>query len=192
MSNYGRNFEFRVPPLSGQRGGRYVTPAAGSKLPIGVPITVDTSAGFNSLGLQIVKLASSNTYKPESGRSGILVYEYAPNAFAGDDQFLVTYSDKDTAPLAAPCQMVSGDTVKVVLRNTFDRTFLGSTAYTGRVMFALLGATPTVTVGDYMLPHASPSGSNGYWDKTSTAADAWLLVTKIDNARHEVEARLLF
>ena len=38
MSSYGRNFEFRVPPVHGERGGRYVLDSESDDLPIGVPL----------------------------------------------------------------------------------------------------------------------------------------------------------
>jgi hypothetical protein len=37
MSNYGRNFEFRIAPERGQRNGRYVN-ATGGELVLGTPI----------------------------------------------------------------------------------------------------------------------------------------------------------
>lgn len=190
MSAYGRNFEFRVPPVGGQRSGRYVTPSTGTPIPLGAPVAVDPTESPNELGLQPIVLASDEV--PEPGRCGILVYEYGPAGFAGDDPWLTTFSDKDVAPLGKAVQVVSGDTVKVVLRNTSDRQFLNTRDYAGRTMVAGLGATPTVAVGDYLKPHTTPSDANGYWIETATAAEAWLVVTAVDSARGEVEARFLF
>jgi hypothetical protein len=130
---------------------------------------------------------------PKNGHAGIALYEYGPAAFAGDDPILTTYSDKDTIPTGAAIQLVSGDKVKVVLRNTSNRTFLQSRTYVGRTMVAGLGATPTVGVGDYLEPFgATASDTNGYWKETATTANAWLVVTKVDSTRGEVEARMLF
>lgn len=36
MSNYGRNFEYRIAPQRGQRNGRYVN--AGAAIVLGTPI----------------------------------------------------------------------------------------------------------------------------------------------------------
>lgn len=192
--SYGRNFEFRVPPSGGQRSGRFATPAlgsdgAGAEFRIGVPVRGTTT--FNTLGLQQVETAPVAT-PPVSGRYGILVFEHAPAAFAGDDPFLTTYSDKDTAPNGKAVQVVSGPEIKVVLRNTDDRTFLNTRDYEGKTFVEGFGATPTVIVGDYLEPNDSPTDTAGWWRETSTRADAWLVVTKVDSARGEVEARMLF
>ena len=87
---------------------------------------------------------------------------------------------------------MNGTDVKIVLRNTSDETFLQTRAYTGRVMVAGIGiATPTLAVGDYLTP-GTGDDDNGYWAETATAANAWLVITKVDNDRGEVEARLTF
>jgi hypothetical protein len=124
--------------------------------------------------------------------AGIPVYEWAPSAFAGDDPLLTLYSDKDYIPAGEPCYLVSGEEVKVVLRNTSESNFYGQRTYAGRTMVAGAGATPTVAVGDMLRPHSSPSDSNGYWQETSDEDEAWLVVTHVDTARGEVEARFLF
>lgn len=188
--SYGRNFEFRVAPQSGQRGARYALAAGLTGLAIGAGVEID--GGDDDLGRNTVALASGGE-PPLSGKHGIAVYEYAPAAFAGDDPLLTTYSDKDTVPAGAAVQVVSGDTVKVVLRNTSDRTFLQSRDYEGRTMLAGFGATPTVAVGDYLEPFGSSADdTNGWWKETATLANAWLIVTSTDSARGEVEARMLF
>lgn len=188
MSSYGRNFDFRVPPLPEQRGARYITPSDVA-LPIGVPVKV-TATTVDAQGRNPVVLATGVTTK-RSGTTGILVYEYAPAAFAGTDPNLTTYSDLGSAPLGAACQVVSGKTVKVVLKNTSARSFYGQRTYPGRIMVSGLGATPTVAVGDLLRPGVGDDTS-GYWTETSTEADGWLSVTGVDTTRQEVEARMTF
>lgn len=192
MSNYGRNFEFRVQPAQGQRASRYIIPATGTPIPMGAPVVVDVSAGNDVKGrLQLGE--ASGAAKPQSGTAGIPVYEYTYDAFSGFDPVLTNYSDFGVVPVDRGCYLVSGDQVKIVLRNTVDHEFYSSgRTYTGRKMVAGLGATPTVAVGDYLRPHDTPSDSNGYWQETSTASDAWLVIEKVDTDRLEVEARFLF
>ena len=190
MSSYGRNFEFRTPPVSRDRGGRYYLDET-TAVAIGAPVVVDTDGDENDLGLLPVNLATGAQDAPVSGMGGILVYEHAPAAFAGDDPWLTTASDKGNAPAGAAVQVVSGKNVKVVLRNTDDMTFLNTRDYDGVVFVAGLGATPTVAVGDYLTP-GDGDGETGYWAETSTLSEAWLVVTKVDTARGEVEARLNF
>lgn len=188
--SYGRNFEFRVPPQSGQRGARYALADGVTGLAIGAG--VQTTGDDDGSGRLLVELADGGA-PPVSGMHGIAVYEYGPAAFAGDDPIMTTYSDKDTVPAKAAVQVVSGDTVKVVFRNTADRTFLNSREYEGQVMVDGLGATPTLAVGDYLEPAGSGADfTSGYWTATATAANAWLVITSVDSARQEVEARMLF
>lgn len=192
MSTYGRNFEFRVQPHGGQRSGRYINPADGAAIPIGAAVVADTASGRDTDGRLEIGYASAST-EPVSGVHGIAVYEYAPNAFSGNDPLLTTYSDKDTIPVGKACYLVSGDEVVVVLRNTDEVDFYGQRTYDDRKMVdGLAGATPSVTVGEYLEPVSSPSDTNGYWQVTATKANAWLVVTAVDNTRQEVEARFMF
>lgn len=189
MTNYGRNFEFRVAPKSGQRSGRFFL-AGADDIPIGAPVKYSSADGENELGLLAVTLATGAQATPNPGMGGIAVFEHAPAAFAGVDPFLTTYSDIDTVPVGKAVQVVSGVDVKVVLRNTAARDFLGR-AYTGRTMVAGFGATPTVAVGDYLSP-GTGTDADGYWVETGSAANAWLVVTKVDHDRGEIEARFVF
>lgn len=191
---YGRNFDFRIPPHQGDRLGRFVlTGTAGGHVVIGAPVTYDsvTAAPTDFPGAENVKLATG-AQAPIVGQSGILVYEWGPAAFAGDDPFLTTYSDKDFAPVGKLVQVVHGSQIKVLLKNTSARTFLNTRAYAGRVMVAgLAGATPTVAVGDMLTP-GTGNDTAGYWVETATASQAWLRVVAVDNTRSELEAQLLF
>lgn len=194
MSTYGRNFEFRVQPHGGQRAGRYINPADGTNIVIGAPVRVDTAAGPDeNLRLEVNLATGVGSGTPKNGMGGIAIYEWAPVAFAGDDPLLTLFSDKDYIPVGEPCYLVSGEEVKVVLRNTAELDFFGQRTYAARRMVAgMSGATPTVSVGNLLRPHDSPSDSNGYWQETDVAADAWLVITHVDTARGEVEARFLF
>lgn len=203
MGTYGRNFEFRIPPQTENRGGRFASPVAALSgsgagggtaglglIPIGAPVEVDYAAGNSLLGLQIVKLATGAT-APVGGQMGVAVYEWGPAAFAGDDPNLVTYSDKDYVPAGRAVQVVSGPYVKVVFTNTVPGSFLAQRSYKGRIMVAGLGATPSVNPGDFLSP-GTGDDNDGYWAKTGTAANAWMVVTSVSGSRQEVEARMLF
>jgi hypothetical protein len=190
MGTYGRNFEFRIPPEAQNRKGRFVTPATGTPLPIGAPVAVTAGGTPSALDLAPVTLVTA-AGAPTPGLSGLLVYEWGPAAFAGNDPYLTTYSDKDYAPLGAAIQLVSGPEVKVVFKNTAATTFLTSRSYPGRIMVAGMGATPTVAVGDYLTPGPGDD-TNGYWQETATKANAWLVVTHVDVGRQEVEAVFAF
>lgn len=189
MANYGRNFEFRASPKGAQRGGRYYL-AGAVNVPIGAPVIYDDGEDENALGLLPVSLATGTQVHPAPGLGGIVVFEHAPAAYAGYDPLLTTYSDIDFAPYGKAVQVVSGTEVKVVFRNTEDRTYLNTRDYEGRIMVAGLGATPTLAVGDYLTP-GTGNDTVGYWAE-SNAANAWLVITKVDTDRDEVEAKFVF
>lgn len=187
MASYGRNFDFRVPPVHGQRGGRFVVdPDGAAAIPIGAPI-IANGDGTDANGLLTVDLATG-AQAPVKGQSGVLVYE----AFnlAGLDPYLNSFADVDKAPLGSAVQVVSGDHVKVAFRNTADRTFFNSRSYPGRTMVAP-GNLSGVVIGNLLTPGTGSDGA-GYWAVTGTAADAWLIVEAVDTARGEVEARFVF
>lgn len=193
MGSYGRNFEFRIPPVHGSRGGRFYLPSDQADIPIGVPVLVADGAtpSVDFTGALPVQIATGDQAKPKPGMGGIVLYEHAPAAYAGFDPALTTYSDIDLVPHGKMCQVIEGGEVKVAFRNTEDHVFLQTRNYTGRVMVAGLGATPTVQVGDYLTPGVG-NDDDGYWAETATAANGWLVVTNVDNTRGEVEARLNF
>ena len=189
MGTYGRNIEFRVPPYHGQRGGRFAAPT-NADLPMGVPVRVADGAAEDALGLLPTTLAAAAS-APKSGLCGIAIYEYNMGVdFAGTDNVITTFSDRDTIPRGRAIQVISGDRVKVVFTNTEDRTFLTARNYEGRIMVAGMGATPTLAVGDFLTPGVG-NGTDGYWAE-GTAANAWLVVERVDVARQEVEARFVF
>lgn len=190
--SYGNNVEFRVPPHGGQRSGRFYLNET-ADLPIGAPVKHDTAADENDLGLLPVEQATGATARPKPGMGGVALYEHKNDeAFAGVDDTLTTYSYIDKVPAGKALQVINGTEVKIVLRNTDDNTFLNTRAYAGRKMVAGLGgATPTVEVGEYLTP-GTGNDDDGYWAVTASEPNAWLVVTKVDNDRGELEARLLF
>jgi hypothetical protein len=191
MSNYGKNFEFRIAPHGTQRYGRVIVPDSGTALPIGAPVALDGTVDVDSRGFTTVALVTGAT-APITGKHGLAIYEFKNSeAFAGYDPSLTTYSDLNTIPLAAAIQLVSGPDVKVVFRNTSATVFLGQRSYPAFTMVAGLGATPTVAVGDYLTPGTGNSTS-GFWAENATASNGWFVVTNVDVARQEVEARMTF
>lgn len=191
MSTYGRNFEFRVQPHQGQRGARYVISTEEDPVPFGAPVEVDVDA--EDAGLRQVLVPAAGNTQPINGMHGIALYEHAWEAYYGGDPVLQTFSDKDTAPVGQSVILVAGDQVKIVLRNTEDRSFFGQRDYAGRTMVdGVTGATPSVVAGDILRPHDTPSDSNGYWQVAESGDDGWLVVTATDQDRNEVEARFLF
>lgn len=189
MASYGRNFDFRVPPVGGkERRGRFYLDE-GTDIPIGAPVVAKTPAEVSTKwsGAQAVELATG-AQAPSPAQSGIAVYEHID--YNGFDPSYTTYSDLDTVPDGRLVQVVSGAGLKVVFTNTEDRTHVNR-QYDGRVMVAGLGATPTVAVGDYLTP-GTGDDSSGYWAETANANEAWLVVTAVNADRGEVEAELLF
>ena len=186
MSNYGRYFEFRISPTPEQRRGRYLSPNA--VIPIGAPVVA--GATVNADGRSVVALATGATVR-RPGVTGIAVYEHAYNAFAGFDPVLTGPSDFSDIPANSPIQLVSGQEVKVVLRNiAADTAFLGRTYDDSRVFLAPANLS-TIAVGNFLIP-GTGDGTSGYWAEGGDATTAWMVVTNVDTVRGEVEAQLLF
>lgn len=188
MASYGRNFEFRVPPVHGERGGRYIL-GGSAAVPIGAPVKVANGATPSAAYTEALPVAlATGAQAPKKGLCGILVYEVDPGSgIGGVDPVVTTYSDFSTAPVGKLVQVVSGTQAKVVLRNTSDRTFLQTTAYAGRLMVPV----GSLAVGDFLTP-GTGNDAAGYWVEDASAANAWLIVTSVNTARGEVEARLAF
>lgn len=193
MGSYGRNFDFRVMPFGAGRGSRFFLGGA-VNIPIGAPVVYDGSVDTTAYGEGVtgVKLALG-AQPPRPALSGIGVYEHAPNAFAGYDPFLTTYSDIDFIPAGKLCQVVSGDHVKVVLTSTVQRSFLHNRTYPGRVMVAGLGGATSgdAEAGSFLTPGIGDD-TNGYWATNATASNGWLVVTSRNETNLEVEAVMTF
>lgn len=190
MGSYGRNFDFRITPEWNQRGGRYVL-ANGADIPIGAPVSIANGAtqSVELTGALPAVLETGATPTPKKGLGGIAIYEHL-DLHQLDPQYF-TYSDRDMVPDGKMFQLISGAGIKVVFKNTEDRTFLQTRDYEGRIMVAGFGATPTLAVGDFLTPGTGDDAS-GYWAETGSEANAWLVVTGLDTLRHEIEAMFLF
>lgn len=172
---YSRNFEFRVPPRSGERAGRFYVDAA---TVIGAPVYVDLATpGADADGSLLVNVATTGDVDPAENPelAGIAVYEELFTNYEGE-----SYSDKTTAPANARVQVVSGKTVKVAFRNTTDTTMVAPANLSG------------ITVGTYLVP--DDAGTTAYWEAVDAAStdEAWLIVTDVDAAAGTVEAQLVF
>lgn len=193
MGSYGRNFDFRVSPSGGQRSGRFML-STSADVPIGAPVKYSSAVNTSAYGagVQGVVLATG-AQAPQNGTCGIAVYEYGPAGKAGFDPWLTNHSDMDVVPKGKLCQVVSGTEVKVVLKNTVDRTFLNTRDYDGRVMVAGVGGATSddPAVGNKLTP-GTGNDTDGYWAVNATASNAWLIVTAVDNSALEVEARMAF
>lgn len=186
MSTYGRNLDFRTFPVGAQRAARY---SVEEETVIGTPVVI--TGDKDSHGRLIVELAAEGADIPDVGLGGLMVFEAGPDAFRDMDRNLYNYSDIGTAPAGKAVQVVNGNQVKIVLKNTAARTFLNTRQYAGRKMVAGVGATPSIAIGDYLCPGVG-TDTDGYWKKTTDPTKAWLVVTDVDSDRDEVEARLNF
>jgi hypothetical protein len=88
-------------------------------------------------------------------------------------------------------QVLSGPGAKVWLRNTDVNTtepglFFSNTRAAVNMVDGLGTATPTVEVGELLGWNTS-----GYWDVTTTASEAFLRVTAVDNDLNTLDAVIL-
>jgi hypothetical protein len=185
MGTYGRNFEFRITPTEEQRHGRVLF-AGATPVPIGVPLVVADNAVPDAAWTEALPATLATGAQPfDHGQCGIGVYEHID--INGYDPALYGFSDIDMIPVKRLVQLTAGPNTKVVFTNTTAHSFMGVRNYTGRIMVAGMGATPTVRVGDLLTPGAG-NDTAGYWAVNATAANAWLRVTSVDAARQMVEA----
>lgn len=188
MGSYGRNFEMRITPTEQQRRGRILLDGS-APVAIGAPLVIANGATPSEAFTKALPANLATGAQPfKRGFTGVGIYEHLD--YNQYDPEWILYSDRDVMPQGKLVQLIIGPNVKVVFRNTEDRTYLGTRDYEGRVMVAGLGATPTVAVGDYLTP-GTGNDDAGYWAETGSAANAWLVVTNVDAARQEVEAELL-
>lgn len=99
--------------------------------------------------------------------------------------------DLDTAPAGRMVQVLHGPGAKVWLRNTdINTTEPGlnyeSTRAAVTMVDGLGAATPTVEVGELLGWNTS-----GYWAVTTTAAEAFLRVTHVDNDLKTLDAEII-
>ena len=187
-----RNFHFLKSPTDGERGGHFVVGDSSAVLTSGVPVLV--TGGVDPLDRKIVGLAPEGTARPNPGQGGVLNFESISSL--GYDADIYTYSDYDEVRPGDAVQVVTGNggRVKAAFTTTESGTSLLSnrSGYPrARVMVAgAKGATPTVSVGDYLIPGAG-NATAGYWKTTATKADAWLYVTEVDGVNGVVEAEFL-
>lgn len=201
MTFNGRNFQPRQTPFPEQRQSRFFAEA--SDICIGAPVVWDPTGGPDGDGRdgdgRTVMVLADGAQAPQPGLCGVayaeLEYIWARN------QYSVLTSEVDVAmiPAGIAFQVWSGTNVKLWYKNTAAESvgpvgvYMENT-YAARAMIApaALGATPTITKGSLLTPASSPSDSNGYWQKTSTASEAWLRVVEVDLDNDEVEVVLAF
>jgi hypothetical protein len=120
---------------------------------------------------------------------GILWYEHDSQTIEGQAAGSLNI-DLDTAPVDRMVQVLHGKGAKVWLRNTdLDTTEAGLNFPSSRaavVMVNGLGAAG-VAVDDLL----GWSAANDYWDVTTTAAEAFLVVTAFDDTLQTLDATLL-
>lgn len=181
---YSRNFGFRSFENI-VRIARHRTPKTGDAIALGAAVVVDDSAvGF-------LRLAEDG--EDPTQLSGVLVYEHITNAglggFNGVDMQLTNVMDApfNVAPRGAYAQIVHGIGTKVWYRNTVDKPLYDARVQVGLTVVAGLGATPTLAVGDGLVP-----AGDGTWRESAGAEVSWLTVEQVDAVAGRVEARFAF
>jgi hypothetical protein len=181
---YTRNFGFR--DFTGiVREARNKVPASGLTGPDASGFLIGTAVVEDSANPgQLVRPAGAAA---PNALSGIVLYEHIQ--YQGVDPFLATSYDApfQVAPLGRMAQMVHGPGVKVWFKNTVDTPLYDGRLQAGVTLVnGLGGATPSISVGDYLTP-----GSNGRWAE-GNAGNGWLQVTLVNNTTGLCEARFTF
>lgn len=178
------------------REGRFRAPAA-TELRLGILVEIDPAdtdrvrEADSTSGVGI-----GGTGSVQTDLCGILWYEHDSQTF-NDPRFGGAAGqlpqDLDTAPPGRMVQVLHGPGVKVWLRNTdVNTTEPGLTYPSTRAAVTMVDglgvATPTVEVGELL----GWDSANNYWAVTTTAAEAFLRVTHVDNTLKTLDAEMLY
>lgn len=174
------------------REGRFRAPASGTELRLGTCVEIDSSD--TDRVRQATAAAISGGGDTTTDFVGILWYEHDSQTFnsppfggaAGQ-----LPQDLDTAPNGRMVQVLHGPGAKVWFRNTEENTTEPGLNYDATraavtMVDGLGGATPSVEVGDLLGWNTS-----GYWAVTTTATEAVLRVTNVDNDLNTCDAELI-
>ena len=174
------------------REARFRAPASGTELRLGTMVEIDPSDTGRIR--QATSTAIGGGGDTTTDLCGILWYEHDSQTFnsppfggaAGQ-----LPQDLDTAPNGRMVQVLHGPGAKVWLRNTDASTTEPGLTYPNTrgavTMVDGLGvATPTVEVGELL-----GWDTNGYWKVTTTASEAFLRVTAVDNDTKTLDAEIL-
>lgn len=193
MSTLGRFAEFQVSPQPEDRLGGFKTGATAiaQLAPVRRPTATTTKDPID--GLIAVELAAANS-GPKLGETGLCVYEQLPELYNIQRNVapITQISDLVDAPPRRAIQVVHGTYVEVVFRNLSadDLLFEGIGEYEGRNMVNPTDLQ-TLAIGNLLTPGAGNS-DDGFWKKTSDAAEAWLRVIDVDASVGMVAATVLF
>ena len=174
------------------REGRFRGIESGTELRLGTMVDIDPSDTDRIRQATATAIGAGGDTATDS--CGILWYEHDSQTFnsppfggaAGQ-----LPQDLDTAPNGRMVQVLSGPGAKVWLRNTDVNTtepglFFSNTRAAVNMVDGLGTATPTVEVGELLGWNTS-----GYWDVTTTASEAFLRVTAVDNDLNTLDAVIL-
>jgi len=174
------------------REGRFRAPESGTELRLGTMVEIDPTDTDRIR--QAVSTAINAGGDTATDSCGILWYEHDSQTFnsppfggaAGQ-----LPQDLDTAPNGRMVQVLSGPGAKVWLRNTDVNTtepglFFTNTRAAVNMVEGLGTATPSVTVGELLGWNTA-----GYWDVTTTASEAFLRVTAVDDDLNTLDAVIL-
>lgn len=170
FENVVRTGRFRVPTTAdatgdGQEGGLFL---------IGTAVALDpANPGF------LKRPSAAQTPTP---LCGVVVYEHIQRM--GVDPYTSTALDFEVVPAGQYAQVLRGPGTKVWFKNTETAISYDGKSRAGRSLVAGLGATPTVSVGDFLTVTATGTYEEG------TAANGWFVVEQVQGDL--VEARFTF
>ena len=159
-----KSAEYRIAPQIENIDGRHVSGAAFRRL---VPVKASTTVedGFERSSVEAATAATG----PVRGMNGLV--DYVKLGQSGFEDFRGGF-DRETIPAGVPVQMVQGSEMKVAYRNSDDVKMVAGVA----------------AVGALVTPQTSPDDTAGYFVVTSTAAEAWGVITNI-SADGDIEVR---
>lgn len=174
------------------REARFRAPESGTELRLGTLVEIDSTDTDRIK--QATATAIGGGGDTTTDFCGILWYEHDSQTF-NDPRFGGAAGqlpqDLDTAPNERMVQVLHGPGAKVWLRNTDENATEPGLTYSNtrsavNMVDGLGTATPSVEVGELLGWNTS-----GYWAVTTTATEAFLRVTHVDNDLKTLDAEII-
>lgn len=189
MGLYSRNASFLQSPQPNNRHGRFKVAGSVSVRQF-APVVWDGNPR-DALGRAGVVFGASAAV-PSPALSGLLIFEDPYTAYYDHDPAVTTAEDLDIIAVGKAPQVVHGTDVRFRLVNTVDIEFEGQRDYPGYTIVTMTG----LAIGSLLKCAGPTTTADPMFNKTTTASQAWAVVTDIDTAVNggagAVEAQLLF
>jgi hypothetical protein len=180
---YGGLFEWRIPPLHGQRAARYqLDPAETAPIPQGTPVVISEASLITGVSM-VVPASGGEELTP--GYSGVAVREYGPAFGYTRDAVDTSLVGSEALQLIHPgdmIQVIAAAGVKFCLRNGVGAfSIVGAPGAAGGPPAdqQMIDISTPPSLGDGVVPSGTNDLTTGPWAVAGASAPAWGSVTEV-------------